>query len=140
VLDASPLAGPERDPLADFDTINAELRRYAPELAERRQIVVLAKVDVTEVAEAREEIAARFAARGVELHTMSAVTGEGVREILEALWAAVQALPRPLPLPTLPALPGRADAGVEGDEDDGDDDDLDDDGSDDARDDDDRAL
>jgi GTP-binding protein len=121
LIDASPLAGPERDPLADFDTINGELRRYAPELAERRQIVVLGKIDVTEVAEARAEITARFAERGIELLAMSAVTGEGVREILEALWTAVQALPRPLPIPTRPALPGR-DAGVD-DEIDGDEDD-----------------
>lgn len=82
--------GPDRSPLADFDVINGELRRYAPALAEKPQIVVLNKVDAGTTRATIEEHVAAFAARGVELRTMSAATGEGVQEVLEALWRHVQ--------------------------------------------------
>jgi GTP-binding protein len=79
--------GPERSPLADFDVINRELARYAPELAKKPQVVVLNKIDAgTEGATVEEHVAA-FRARGIELVTMSAATGEGVPEVLERLWA-----------------------------------------------------
>ena len=86
ILDASPLAGPDRDPLADFDTLNRELRLYAPDLAERPQVVALNKADVTEVRERADELSRAFAERGVHLFTLSAVTGDGVRDVLEELW------------------------------------------------------
>ena len=44
VVDASGSEG--RDPVADFDAINQELRQYSPELADRPQIVVANKADI----------------------------------------------------------------------------------------------
>jgi GTP-binding protein len=49
-------------------------------------VVALSKLDVTETKDAYPEWKARFAARGIELRAVSAATGEGVRELLEALW------------------------------------------------------
>jgi len=89
ILEASVTAGPDRDPIQDFETLNRELARYAPELAEKPQVVVLNKADLTETREAEQELHAAFAERGVTLLTMSAVTGDGVRAALEALWAHV---------------------------------------------------
>jgi GTP-binding protein len=86
ILEASAFAGPDRDPLGDFDRINKELQRYAPELAKKPQVVVLNKSDLTETREAIEGLREDFAARGHEIHVMSAVTGEGVEDILELLW------------------------------------------------------
>jgi GTP-binding protein len=86
ILDASALAGPDREPLADFDTLNRELALYAPDLAERPQVVALNKADVTEVRDRADELSRAFAERGVRLFTLSAVTGEGVRDVLEELW------------------------------------------------------
>ena len=86
ILDASALAGPDRDPLADFDTLNRELKLYAPDLAERPQVVALNKADVTEVRDQADELSRAFAERGVRLFTLSAVTGDGVRDVLEELW------------------------------------------------------
>ncbi len=86
IVEATFTTGPERSPIADYDVINAELKRYAPELAKTPQVVVLNKVDATEpekVASIREE----FAARGVELLTMSAATGDSVAMVLEKLWS-----------------------------------------------------
>ena len=85
---------PGRDPLADFDTVMGELRRYSPKLAERPQIVVLNKADITEAREAAPVWAEEFAEKGVELFVMSAATGRGVRAVLEALWRLIDARPR----------------------------------------------
>ena len=91
LLDASALAGPDRDPLSDYEVLNRELALYAPELAKRPQVVALNKSDVTEVRDRADELSRAFAERGVRLFTLSAVTGEGVRDVLEELWRASHA-------------------------------------------------
>jgi GTPase len=85
ILDATFTVGPDRTPLADWRTINAELARYAPELARRPQIVVLNKSDATDP-EAIETYRRELGAEGVKLLTMSAATGDGVAHVLEGLW------------------------------------------------------
>ncbi len=89
LLEANELAGPDRAPLRDFDTLNRELKLYAPELADKPQVVALNKIDLPEARDALDELRARFAERGIELHTVSAATGEGLPELLEILWARV---------------------------------------------------
>jgi len=86
MLDDTFTTGPGRSPIHDFQVINAELARYAPELANTPQVVVLNKTDATEP-EAIEEHKKAFAALGVELLTMSAATGEGTAPVLERLWS-----------------------------------------------------
>lgn len=90
ILDDTFTTGPDRSPLHDFDVINRELARYAPALADTPQVVVLNKSDATEP-EAIEAHREAFAARGVELLTMSAATGEGIGPVLERLWSHLQA-------------------------------------------------
>lgn len=92
ILEASELTGPDRDPMRDFDTLNRELERYSPEMMNRPQVVVLNKADLTDTRERLPELKAEFAARGIELHAMSAVSGEGVRPILELLWRHIAAV------------------------------------------------
>ena len=82
-------AEPGRDPLHDYDVINRELERYSPELAKRPQIVALSKLDLTETRDAYESWREKFVARGLTLHAVSAATGEGVKELLEALWPSI---------------------------------------------------
>ncbi|MEZ4365335.1 MAG: GTPase [Kofleriaceae bacterium] len=86
IVDDGLLLPPERTPLGDHDVINRELARYAPELAARPQLVVLGKCDGDHRTPPEETVAA-FAARGIELHTMSAITRDGVEPILQKLWA-----------------------------------------------------
>ncbi len=74
---------PGREPLRDFDTLNEELRRFDPELAERPQLVVLAKLDLTEARDGLPTLRAQFADRGVKLWAISAATGEGVAELMD---------------------------------------------------------
>ncbi|MDQ3364283.1 MAG: GTPase ObgE [Myxococcota bacterium] len=86
IVEATYLTGPDRTPVGDFEIINGELAKYAPELANKPQIVVLNKVDAIEpekVAQVRQD----FAALDVELLTISAATGEGIATVLEKLWS-----------------------------------------------------
>jgi GTP-binding protein len=78
--------GEGRDPVADFDTINAELAKYDPDLASRPQIVAMNKADLPESREAWAKAKRRLKRRGIDVHLVSAVTGEGVRELLFALY------------------------------------------------------
>lgn len=88
ILDATYTTGPERSPLADFDVINRELARYAPDLANTPQVVVLNKSDAMDGSEV-EAIVADFAARDIEVLVMSAATNQGTREVLERLWSHI---------------------------------------------------
>ena len=70
--------------------INEELARFSPELADRPQIVAINKVDLGEVREAVPETRRRLEEAGAQqVLAISAVTGEGVDELLEALWSAL---------------------------------------------------
>jgi GTP-binding protein len=82
--------GEGREPLADFDAINAELAKFDAELAKRPQVVAMSKGDLPEVKEAWKKAKKRFARRGVDLKLVSAATGEGVRELVFALHALVK--------------------------------------------------
>ncbi len=97
LLDPSTLAwaeaseGTDRTPLKDFDATNRELALYDAELAARPQIVVFNKIDLPEVRKRLATLKRPFARRGIEVHAISAATGEGVPALLEAVW---RALPR----------------------------------------------
>jgi GTP-binding protein len=89
LLEASEFAGPDRDPLRDFDTINRELETYAPQLAHIPQIVALNKCDLTETRAAAAGLREALRSRGIELHEISAATGAGLGPLLEAVWRAL---------------------------------------------------
>jgi GTPase len=88
IVEATFTTGPDRSPLEDFRVINAELARYAPALADTPQVVVLNKSDATERSHLAE-VQRAFAEAGVDLLTMSAVSGDGIDVVLERLWAHV---------------------------------------------------
>jgi GTP-binding protein len=79
--------GEGRDPVDDFDAINAELATFDPKLAARPQIVAMTKADLPDAREAWTKAKRRFARRKIELRLVSAATGEGVRELLLSLYA-----------------------------------------------------
>ncbi|HVN87148.1 MAG TPA: GTPase ObgE [Candidatus Binatia bacterium] len=92
LLDISGLTG--RDPLHDYDVINRELASFDPELAAKPQIVAANKLDLAEARDRLPEVRARFVARGIELHAISAATGEGVQELMQIVWTRVDAARR----------------------------------------------
>ena len=86
------IAGTEgRDPLDDYEKINAELAAYSQKLAALPQIVVLNKCDC----DGAEENAARFRAAhpNALVCNISAVRGEGTKELLGKVWSLLETLP-----------------------------------------------
>ncbi|HXV20203.1 MAG TPA: GTPase ObgE [Desulfuromonadales bacterium] len=73
------------DPLENFEMINRELQRHKPELLNKTQLVVLSKMDITEVRARMAEVAPYFSSRGYRVFPISAVTGEGVKELVTAV-------------------------------------------------------
>ncbi len=83
-----------RDPVQDFETINAELREYSPELAGRPQLVVANKCDLLgEDREKLEELRAHVEALGYPFFELSAAAHTGTRELVQACAARLAELP-----------------------------------------------
>jgi GTP-binding protein len=78
--------GEGRDPFEDWKVLNAELAHFSPELAKRPQIVALSKADITEVRELYDKLKKQFKRKKIDLKLISAATGEGVPELLRALY------------------------------------------------------
>ena len=83
-----------REPIEDIKTINRELARYSPELATRPQIIVANKCDMLESSPTDVDAFERFVdENGWELFYVSAVTGEGLDELIHAVGERLQLLP-----------------------------------------------
>lgn len=91
------LDGASQDPLADYEAINKELALFDPTLAKRPQIVVLNKMDLPSAREVWSRIQEAMAAREVTSHAISALTGEGVRDLLRIVERTLAELPEPEP-------------------------------------------
>ena len=89
------------DPSDDYRMVRDELLRFNPELADKRQMIVVNKLDVTEVRERREELAAalKSALRDMgepsgEVLFISAATGEGIDGMLARVSSILEKLPK----------------------------------------------
>lgn len=92
------LAGVEgRDPLADHRLLRRELEAWE-ELKTKPEVVAGNKADLLPPERVSAEVH-RFRQAGIELHPISAVTGQGVRELMLLLWRKLQETPRPEPVP-----------------------------------------
>lgn len=87
---------PDRDPVSDYDNLVREMSAFDPDLPSRPTVVAMSKMDLPEVREAHAEVRRALAERGVDLLALSAATGEGTREVLEALERELRAHPSPL--------------------------------------------
>ncbi|MBQ2273518.1 MAG: GTPase ObgE [Clostridia bacterium] len=81
-----------REPIEDFEIINKELARFSPELAKRPQIVVANKIDAS-IEEQIDELKTYVEEKGYPFYAISAAAHLGTRELVMAIWNAVQALP-----------------------------------------------
>ena len=91
VVDVSGSEG--RDPVADFDAINLELRQYSPDLAARPQIVAANKTDIMADEGLLETLRAHVEALGFPLITVSAAAHQGTRELVYAVANRLRELP-----------------------------------------------
>ena len=82
IVDAASTEG--RDPIDDIYKINRELEAYNPEIAKRPQVIAANKIDAIydETDSPVELLKMEFEPQGVKVFPISAVSGEGVRELL----------------------------------------------------------
>lgn len=75
----------ERDPWQDYQTINNELRYFDPSLPTRPQLIVVTKLDLPDTRLRLPEIQTLFSQHGVKLLAVSAVTGEGIKDLISRI-------------------------------------------------------
>lgn len=93
IVDAAGVEG--RDPIADIRTINSELEKYNPDLLKRPQVIAANKIDVLFDQENDDSIQLlkdEFEPEGIKVYPISAVSGKGVKELLYAVSALLDAV------------------------------------------------
>jgi GTP-binding protein len=84
LVDVSGASG--RDPIEDFETIQRELAAFSSDLAAKPQIVAATKMDAVGDAGAVDALEHHVRAHDLQFLRISAVTGEGLGELQEAVW------------------------------------------------------
>lgn len=88
------IAGSEgRDPIEDFEKINAELRQYSDRVAKKPQIVVGNKMDLLMDPADAERVRKHVEAQGLPFYLMSAATRQGIHEVLAKAAELLASLP-----------------------------------------------
>ncbi len=95
VIDVSGVEG--RDPLEDYDMINAELEHYSAELMKRPQIIAANKTDIPSAQDNIERLKEYVKADGIEVYPISAATTQGVNELFRQVAKIIDTLPAPQP-------------------------------------------
>ena len=90
LLDLAAMLAEGRDLIDDYHAIRRELERYQPALLERREIVVLNKLDVIGEAAQAAGVRESFDDLGIECLLLSGATGEGTEELVRAMQTAVE--------------------------------------------------
>ncbi len=83
------------DPADDWAVIRAELAAYGEGLADKPELIALNKIDALDETARADKAAALARAAGAAPFLISAVSGEGVRELLRAAHAKVRERDRP---------------------------------------------
>ena len=99
LVEAVPVDG--SDPLENYRMIRRELAQYSSALAERPELVVVTKLDLTGSGAVRDRLAAEL---GREVLAISAVTGQGIPELIRAIGDRLAARAELGPLPQPPAI------------------------------------
>ena len=84
----------DRDPVEDFDRINAELANYSPDLAARPMIVAANKCDlIPEGSDNLERLRDYVNSKGCELYEISAATTKGTKNLMRVIASRLADLP-----------------------------------------------
>lgn len=93
MVDAASTEG--RDPIEDVYAINKELKAYNEEIAGRPQVIAANKVDVLgEDTEPIERLKKEFEPQGIRVFPISAVAGQGLKELLYYVKELLDAAPQ----------------------------------------------
>ena len=95
VIDVSSFSG--RDPVEDFEVIRNELKQFvgtgddvAEALASKPQIAAANKIDALDDPARLEALKKHLKKKKIPLYAISAVTGDGLPALLEAMWTIVK--------------------------------------------------
>lgn len=92
VIDCSGSEG--RNPIDDFKIINEELRNYSEKLSKRKQIIVANKLDIMQDETGYKELEELAKKENIEIFKISAVTGEGIKELFNNVSNVLKTLPK----------------------------------------------
>jgi len=90
LVDVSSVSG--RDAVSDYETVNRELASYNQELATRPQFVVATKIDALDDPQRLELLKVAALRDAKPFCAVSSATGEGVRELINAVAAKLEEL------------------------------------------------
>ena len=82
--------GTADSPLDNMIKVNNELSLFDSRLARKPQIVIINKIDLPQVKERKDEIKMAFREAGINVRFISAVTGEGITELMRTLMALLK--------------------------------------------------
>jgi GTP-binding protein len=85
------------DPVHSFEVINGELAAFSESLTEKPMIVVATKLDATTDHARLDALRGFCKQRRLEFHAISAVAGEGVKDLVRSIADALDEIPRPIP-------------------------------------------
>ena len=90
MVDAASTEG--RDPVEDIKAINTELEKYNPELLKRPQVIAANKIDAiyAEGDDPVGRIRDAFEKDGIQVFAISAVSGQGVKELLYHVYSLLK--------------------------------------------------
>jgi GTP-binding protein len=77
----------ESEPADNYKIIRQELLSYSKELGRKKEIIVINKIDLDPAGEILKKIKKKFRKK---VFIISAVTGQGIKELCEALYKLVQ--------------------------------------------------
>ncbi len=83
-----------RDPVQDYETINAELKKYSEKLASRKQIIVASKADAMQDDENFNKLKELAEKNNQEIFKISGATGEGIEELMNHVSQVLKTLPK----------------------------------------------
>lgn len=83
-----------KNAVAGYEMIRRELEAYGHDLGKKEGVVVINKMDVTEVKEAFQEISNKIRELGVEALGISAASGEGIEDLLQKISEKLDRIPK----------------------------------------------
>lgn len=94
IVDAASVEG--RDPIADIYAINRELEAYNAKLLQKPQVIAANKIDALYGGENEviERLKAEFEPKGMKIYPISAVSGQGIDELLYAVKKLLDEVPK----------------------------------------------
>jgi GTPase len=93
------LDGLSANPVGDYDQIREELALFNERLANKPELIVFNKMDLPDVQAAWPQVQQTFAGRNLEILSISAATGQGVKDVLWRIDQMLKSIP-PAPLET----------------------------------------